>query len=218
MKLYELVGVKKFADLDYKDVLSSMHEYKKAGEGCNAIVVKHGARNEVIKFWLEDSAYEDFIDYVQKHPSKYFPKLYSRSKELTAFFLRPRDFPKKVKYIRMEELEEFNPPFPEFLSDLRQMYNQMRKSDDTNIEDFKKMYQRFDEDFIKTVYGLATSLNAKYFVDLHAGNVMMRGKTPVIIDPMGSSKSMNITARIIRRLQYAKNLPSHEVSIGRSNQ
>jgi len=124
MKLFELVGVKKFADLDFKEVISSMKEYSEAGEGANAIVVKHGSRNEVIKFWLEDSAYEDFIDYVQKHPSKYFPKLYSKPKELTAFFLRPKDFPKKIKYVRMEKLEEFEEPFNGFMDDLIRIFRQ----------------------------------------------------------------------------------------------
>jgi hypothetical protein len=171
VKLYELVGVKKFADLDFKEVLATMQDYKEAGEGANAIVVKHGTRNEVIKFWLEDVAYEDFINYVDNHPSKYFPKLYSKPKELTAFFLRPKEFPKKVKYVRMEELEKFKEPFAGFLKLITDLFYSVKHEEDVkDFNEFMEMfgfkYVRLEEDLIKAVYGLVTGISVKHFVDI----------------------------------------------------
>jgi hypothetical protein len=233
VKLYELVGIKKFADLDFKEVLATMHEYDAAGKGANAIVIKHGARNEVIKFWLEDAAYEDFINYVDKNPSEYFPKLYSKPKELTAFFLRPKDFPKKVKYVRMEELEAFKEPFSGFVDMLRDVIylaGQTKTFDEFTKKrpkyDSLDRWSKFDKEFIKVIFNFVREIDSrvshsflssnKHFFDIHAGNIMMRGTTPVIIDPIANNTSMDLTDPIIRGLENAKKLPDHAVSKGRS--
>lgn len=102
MKLDELLGVKKFYDFDLEQVLKSMKNYKEEGRGTFSVVM--GSGNEVIKFWISDSAYDAFINYVIANPSKYFPKLLSKPKNLSAFFRRPENFPDKIKYVRMEKL------------------------------------------------------------------------------------------------------------------
>src|ERR1017187_5405200 len=106
MKLCELVGVKALYNKDLEEILASLDKagMKELGRGSFAVVLKHATKPEVIKFWICDSSYDAFINYLVAHPGKFFPKLLSKPKMLSTFFNRPVAFPEKIKYVRMEEL------------------------------------------------------------------------------------------------------------------
>jgi len=222
MKLYELVGVKKFAGLDFEDVLGTMKDYTKAGQGSSAIAVKHGSRQEVIKFWIKDSGYEEFIKFVRSNPSKHFPKFLTPPKELSSFFLRHSEFPKKIKYVRMEALT----PIETNSTDVRDLNRLFWLAKDAeSIDDFLDKVKRREDrlfphsmdteelkEFSALIYKLVTEAlkKKKTFLDIHYGNVMKRGSTFVIIDPFANADDMDATEDIILKLgKYKKELKKH---------
>lgn len=124
MKLFELTGIHHQREKDMiqllKDIKGEGSKFKIAGEGVFAQVLSH-EDGTIYKFWAKDSAYEKFIEFVQKNQdNKHLPKLKSKIKELSSFFKKPEDFPDKVKYIKMEKLEPI--------------------TDDTKIIDTKNLY------------------------------------------------------------------------------
>ena len=67
MKLFELVGVKGQKDKDLLQLIKDLDEvkFKKAGEGAAAQVFE--VNGMIYKFWAKDSAYEKFIEFVEKN-------------------------------------------------------------------------------------------------------------------------------------------------------
>lgn len=109
MKLDELLGVKKFYDKHLDDVkkafVANGSKFKKLGLGATGEA--YGKNDLVYKFWLEDSAYEKYVEYCLKHQNNpHVPKFLSKIKSIHSFFLRPSEFPDKIKYIKMEKLTD----------------------------------------------------------------------------------------------------------------
>jgi hypothetical protein len=235
LNLFELTGVKHMYEKDLDDIIKALKDKgtNVLGRGSFALALKHSSKSEVIKFWIKDSSYDDFIEYVQKNPSPHFPKLHSKPKELSAFFLRPVDFPEKIKYVRMEELTKI----PEDLSDAwvevmlkSPRYDSMdeavegwleildKEKDESHLKDQARViklfgttkaelegFWKFAERFYKTLI-----VNKGHSFDIHDENIMMRGNTLVFTDPIYNRAEHDIS-RIIRaelgELEYLKSDP-----------
>lgn len=216
MKLMELVGVKHLQNRDLEGVLKAIEAGgdKILGKGAYGIAVKN-KKGEVIKFWVEDSAYDDFIDYIQKHPSKFFPKLLSKPKELSSFFTRPVDFPAKIKYVRMEHLEPWNVKEDFDGEELEQMMKLSAKFDSEDIvlhkwksdaklsanKALRKVIQIIGEanlgEFYKLSHDLIEHMTAKgHKLDIQGANLMMRGSQLVILDPVTNLQSTREMSKI----------------------
>ena len=107
MRLTELTGVKKYQDMTQDELatlLNDMTPYKKVGKGTFSHVFKKD--DKIYKFWLGDSAYDKFLDYVVKHPLNLcLPKLLSKVKVIKTFFKRHVKTPGEIKYVQLEELK-----------------------------------------------------------------------------------------------------------------
>lgn len=107
MKLFELIGVKKLQDKTQDELvklISTMTPYKHVGHGAYSEVFKKDGK--IYKFWMGDSAYDSFIDYVIKHhENPCLPKILSRVKVLKTFFKRHVKAPNIIKYVQLEELK-----------------------------------------------------------------------------------------------------------------
>jgi hypothetical protein len=106
MNLMELLGVKKMYQMTRQDIDKFLEgsEFKPVGEGGNASVFLKG--DTIYKFWLRDEAYEKFLEYVLKHQhNPYLPRLKSGIKELPTFHRRHLSAPDRLRYVKMEELE-----------------------------------------------------------------------------------------------------------------
>lgn len=104
MNLFELVGVKRYRDHDLQQLIqtfSTESGYELISHGRMAYVF--GAppgRNEVLKVWRKDTAYEHFVALAHEwHRNKHAPRFFTPVKELTIHDL-------KLKYVRMERLEQ----------------------------------------------------------------------------------------------------------------
>lgn len=226
--LKELLGVKKFQDQTADEVIDYLKSHfsslKPLGQGASGVALTDGAN--VYKFWLVDSAYDDFIQYCMKHQSNpLLPKLKSGIKTMPAFFLRHKDSPDVVKYVKMERLthalkSDCNVMISKKLErwiDLEHLYylieSENGEPEDVYlnlIDEFKDSQIDVDDltDELKLlvetlcdIYELTQKKNYKkksHHPDLHLGNVMMRDKQLVIIDPIANVDDLNLNATLSR--------------------
>ena len=107
MKLLELIGVKKYQDKTMDELgvlLTTMTPYKGAGFGLFSRVFKKD--NKLYKFWMGDSAYDKFLDYVVKHQDNpCLPKVLSKIRTMKVFFKRHKKTPDVLKHVQLEELK-----------------------------------------------------------------------------------------------------------------
>lgn len=108
-ELNELMGVRKFANMSSDQILSFVdknfggHDIKFLGQGGYGAAVE--IKGAVYKLWIQDSAYQAFVEYSLKNQGNPFlPKFSSGIKSMPAFFMRHPDAPDRVNYVKMEKL------------------------------------------------------------------------------------------------------------------
>lgn len=233
MKLYELTGVRAIQDKDLIQLLADISgkdsKFKHIGNGANAHVLSH-SNGMIYKFWVKDSAYDSFINHVEKNQDdENLPKLKSKVKELHAFFKRPADFPDKIKYVKMERLTELhyidvipgsknlkivdiiNFIYQELKTKFRdqspgqqavilgRMLDDLTQAEGAELSEETKAVIA---GLIKTLEGIRKIPDiGKHMTDLHSGNIMRRGKTIVIIDPISNDDDMTFNANLEKQLK-----------------
>jgi hypothetical protein len=218
MKLLELVGVKKFADTDLEDVISSMTTHEIVGRGSFAVVLKNTSKPEVVKFWVEDSSYDDFINYVAAHPYKHFPTLYSKPKALTAFFLRTKEFPDKIRYVRMENLKQISEDSIDWEVIRKMFYDLMDCRSKKDVDEFVKFYlshpgSRYKDEDLEALHRMVKNVPEfchEMFkmikvviapgrqLDVHSRNIMKRQNGEIVItDPVFSRSDQAKLSKIV---------------------
>lgn len=221
MLLNELLGVKRFHHLtkiELLRMLNNAHEMgtsklKFVGKGTAGTVLTDGTH--VWKMWLQDDSYEAFIRYViANQGNPFLPKVKGGIKTLTAFHRRVADTPEKIKYVKMEMLEEVSNSNPTILVDL----DGAKVRAHTLVDYFIDYAHEFktDEDIelrLKHREIMTNKINDKVMLlaktavaigmlpggeggkqhqnDLGTFNWMMRGDTPVIIDPLANKTDHN---------------------------
>lgn len=205
MKLNELLGVKAHREKDLLGVLADISgegsKFKPAGSGIAARVFVHND-GIVYKFWAKDSEYEKFIDFVASNQDdKHLPKLKSKVKELTTFFKHPEKFPKKIKYVKLEQLTptRYEDQFPGAKIYTLDVLNAIEAELKSGKKDVKNVIEELSEDegswlkpqsvalvksLFLTVEKILKAFPEKKALDLHSGNVMKRGDEIVLIDPV----------------------------------
>jgi hypothetical protein len=201
--LLELIGIKNgHIDDTFPNFILELA--KKHGieikEGLQAHVLLIPGKNYVYRIWVHDSGYEDWLRYCETHQSKYLPKVLSKVRTLNVTFKRlPKDL--KLKVVKLERLDPIdNVNFENALAVFNQLIFRMRLSKiktlsiDELIEEMKNVpddtYEepgphiesvvRHYEGFFEYIQGLVETLN-----DIAGdNNVMMRGDTPVLSDPL----------------------------------
>jgi hypothetical protein len=110
MKIFELIGVKKFQGKTRKDVEQHAEKegkYKILGAGYAGTAVEY--KGMVYKFWSSDPPYEEFVKYALANQNNPFlPKFFSKKiNNLPAGFLDTHeDHPETIKWIKMEKLQQ----------------------------------------------------------------------------------------------------------------
>lgn len=140
------------------------------GSGYYAQVYARPEDNYVIKIFREDPGYARFLQFIKTQANNpYVPKLKGKIINL----------PNKYSLVRLEKLSRididlfkkiefaaFNPYDTELVSEINEKYPGLLK-------------------FIESL--LDQTRGGRIAFDLHRGNMMMRGDTPVIIDPFAES-------------------------------
>lgn len=225
MKLDELLGVKKFYNMTMSEMLEAVcSELNSIGAGAFSIVFKRGSKEEVVKFWIKDDSYEDFVKYIEHHDDNpCLPKLYSTVKTMPVFFKHHEGAPEKIKYLRMEVLDPFK---DRMLGELHYLYRivddvkywlkEKKKFDDGFMNLFTERGVNVKElpekliKFVKTVFEVSEHLTQMgHKIDLHDENVMYRPSDGclVVIDPVYNSEDLDVSSDMRRLLKNPGDKP-----------
>jgi len=223
VRLSELLGVKKFYNSTVEEVLHSMSgDYQEVGRGSFGVTLKHSSKPIVVKFWISDTSYDDFINYVATHPSKHLPKLYSKPKELSSFFAIPKNFPEKVHYVKMEKLERLKDNHDADLikgifnelcdlpskKDVDHLIEQLEEAKDSDYSEWSRLKKLVDDvpKFLHEMFEMLHHLlNGKNNLDIHDENIMQRANGELVItDPIYNIKDFNSIKDIKTALYHLK--------------
>jgi hypothetical protein len=154
--------------------------YEQLGSGKFANVFLRKSRpNEVIKlFGTNDEAYESYIDFIMKHQDNpHFPKVIGKPMLITPDYYA----------VKLERLEHYDVKKEGILLQ-RQISAYVE--DDRHISDFKDYLDAFPK--FKEALDLLKEFNdeASYEYDIHSGNIMWRGRTLVLTDPLYDPETM----------------------------
>jgi hypothetical protein len=215
MLLNELLGVKRLQHMSRFDLLNYLAgtSFKPIGHGASATVMTDGT--DVYKFWVQDRAYDAFVQYVSKNQSNpWLPKLKSPVKTLPAFHLRHSKMPDRIKWVKLEKLTPIvtradghymfkfsNDESVEALS-LINFFIDLQDNSKSRIDNelarliSKQMFietkleQASPELYLlaKTAADIGRIVEAQHGTtnDFYSGNMMMRGNQLVITDPIAN--------------------------------
>ena len=209
MKLLELTGIKNLSDKSIADIAIELikKNYNSLGNGWFGFVFDNPKKpNEVIKFWLDDPAYEAFLNVAETIKSPHIIKIIKRGS--ITLNLNSEKEPIKIQYVRLEKLtpigehdlidnikraeifswiieDTLESPSDEFI-------NNFVKESDVDISSFSNSTIDFLK-ICKKVYDLKP---VRYDWDLHFGNFMKRGNVLVITDPYAGADFKNTKIKI----------------------
>jgi hypothetical protein len=136
------------------------------GSGYYAYVYARPQDNYVIKVFREDPGYATFLNYVTKNANNpYVPKLKGKIIKL----------PNKYSIVRLEKLTRIDVDLFKKIE-----FAAFNEFDKQTVAEIEGQYPGL-LDFVRSLIKMAHSNDVDY--DLHRSNIMMRGDTPVIIDP-----------------------------------
>ena len=214
MKLLELTGIKNQSDKEITDIIIDLikKKYDFLGAGSFGTVFDNPKKsNEVIKFWIKDPAYEHFLKVAKSINSPHLIKVIKQG-SITLNL----ESPVTIKYARLEKLNPVREVDGIYIDNfvflisttldnyiegsghgrdfIQQMY-QILKDNKNSVDDFMD-FNEFSKDtidcilVIKQLYDKAKHYNW----DLHAGNIMKRGNTLVVVDPYYGHKAKSLLA------------------------
>ncbi len=151
-------------------ILASKYGYKPVGKGAKATVFEKPGTNEVLKFFLQDSAYARWVKFcLANQGNPFIPKLRGKIKT----------FQKPWYYIRMENLE---PVYDDSANKLLSVIGGMQMElDEYPLED----HMERAKPPASYLWPIANIFNRnEKILDLHDGNIMKRSNGQlVIVDP-----------------------------------
>lgn len=138
------------------------------GQGIGGIAFERPGYPWVFKIFRNDPAYFHFLQYAITHQDNpNLPKIKGK-------FIRLGD---GAYAVRMEKLQplprDSNLVWPDIYDKHRSDFNAIPQ----------KMSDKFKAEYPGIWRALKDTYKPGFILDLHVGNVMMRGKTPVLIDP-----------------------------------
>jgi hypothetical protein len=225
--LKELLGLKRFRDFSPNETVRYLRDQltgklRFLGHGSHGVALTDGKK--AFKFWIFDSAYEDYIKLARKHQDNpFFPKLLSPIRELPRLF---KDISEEhpVKYIKLEMLEEVTyddlkikiaenfeeevhaadifdrwcEVEPAYLQDeLAKYYEVSIATFERLTPEFQEMYE-FARMLLKELR-VSTGVHVHgHTFDISSANVMRRGSQLVFIDPICNRYDLQLSIRVLK--------------------
>jgi hypothetical protein len=180
MKIDELVGYKNKPEYQatkstsfISDLQKKLQDlgYKKyeLGSGIFGVTYARPGENFILKVYQTDRGYDSFLKFIKDHAgSPFVPKLKGK----------PIHLPNNFTIVRMERLEEMS--MDAYMAINHFLYSTspiIRKVSTTELDTHFPGFT----DFLLELKADAAQKNMA--LDMHMGNIMMRGNTPVVIDP-----------------------------------
>jgi hypothetical protein len=193
MKLNELVGVKKYKDMQLPELITQVmndNGFKKLGKGALGVAFKRQGDPYVYKLFVKDSCYQQFIEYAMKNPSKNFPRIYG-FKSLSAFWKRPeinideRLYIAKVEYITLAEQSQY---------------------ENTGISNFIEEQLKYGSDL--------STLDRAFQVDVDNGNIRIDSGVNVDVLAANAKEFIFVVAAMINALPKFCSIDIHGENYG----
>lgn len=222
MKLFELVGYKKYQDMKFYEILKSIasdpNNKFETSTGAFAITIIPEDKPYVYKIWYEDNAYDEYIKLVLKlQGNPFVPKIYGSIKHLPMFFKRPKQLKNPLKIVKIEKLKyvpdsDINFGFERIMSDVIDKDSYFY---DAPPEELKKHFLGLidrktklalqvglKKEHINHLVKLSRALvslvkrQPKFNSDISGDNILQRDKFPVLSDPFAMEAWYKDTIRI----------------------
>ena len=212
----EMIGVKKYHGLTLDELMKQIatdYNLKVLGQGAFGHVLSTHDPNSVVKIFETDNAYLSFVNFIQQHPNKHYPKIVKSPRLMTTFYKRYNIQPDKFTVLVIEKLKPIPEKTASFVSSVanaRDLYDKPMYlpngrlngggyDPETDEIDGGLTYQELSRDypwipeFWAAVKQLFRGGAVKGNIDMHYGNFMMRDDgTIVITDPVADPKGLQI--------------------------
>jgi hypothetical protein len=161
---------------DRAEIIMARAGYRIMGRGSHGNVMhKEGADYVVKLFDSKDRAYLDFIAFVRANPNPHFPKFIGKPVEITPDYFAIRTEKLDLSSIDVSDVEHLQ----RYVTNVRD-YGYAR-------EDAREYVTGLPPEFktaLDLLAGFLKKHDSEYFCDIHNANLMMRGSTVVISDPV----------------------------------
>jgi hypothetical protein len=165
------------SDQRWTDIVNAMIEKHglESFHGLQATVVATPDRDHVYRIWTRDPGYERWLDIARgMQDNPHVMKILSRVRTIpTKFKGMPKDL--KVKFVKLEKLKPI-------------VKNKARADQAFHYWTFSEDKENIDQSFMmnnKSFFDTLNKINDKVRLnDVTADNVMMRGDTLVLVDPL----------------------------------
>lgn len=241
MNLLELVGVKAHKHKTVNDLMNLLigGKFIKIGSGSFAHVFKH-ENGDIYKFWAVDTGYDAFVNLaLENQDDPFFPKFLSKPKEITTFFEKPSsEFPDKFKYVKIESLKPLSirankvpgldimkmDSFIDYviensLESIEHIHEVLLYDENKELGDHYQLDElpeetvKFLDKVLPSAKKIMTLISlGGYFLDIHDGNIMLRGDQIVITDPMFKRSDILVAKRLTAAIltQRGKSIESYK--------
>ena len=131
MRLNELTGIKQFRNNTFDEVLRKMFPDGEILGGKYGTVIKNPKWNYVIKIWEDDDCYLDFVNFVLKHPNKYYPKFFKKIIKIENPVKRLNTQGDQIyNIVRIEKLKSITDEYWNIIKDIENYMNYLKVSDE----------------------------------------------------------------------------------------
>lgn len=154
--------------------------YRRIGQGSYAWVwAKPGADTVLKVFTATDYAYREFANAVMGTSNPHFPRLFGK-------MIRVNDDYRAIRMERLQPCTRTNVAYRAIQTYLRRDDVGGDASDDVEQEIVESLFGKFPQlkEACDLVFDLAYQEPHRPVIDMHAGNIMLRGDVPVLIDPL----------------------------------
>lgn len=195
-----LKGTKRFHTMtwyQFTSTLEKVHGVQVIGTGSFATVFWHPSWNFVYKIYEEDSGFAKYVDFCMANPNNpHLLKVLRPPRKVHAFHSRKKETSSTIWAVKLEFLTDLTKPAMQTIQSGRlwtAVQDYMENDGEINFSELAKgneaiikLFSQYDMiGLVQTLADLSYDVDVPPFdFDLHHRNVMMRGDTIVIIDPL----------------------------------
>lgn len=199
-----LMGTKRFHTMNWRQFTSTLEQtygIRVLGLGSFATVFWHPSWNFVYKIYEEDSGFAQYVEYcMENNDNPHLLRVLRPPRKVHAFHLRKKETSTTLWAVKLELLTDLTKPAMQVVNSGR-LWNAVQdyvddaeQFDYNNIssgrDDLNQIFTQYDMiGLVKTLADLSdyVGIHPEDF-DLHHRNLMMRGETIVILDPLMGSE------------------------------